>query len=49
MSYSVANTRDWMDGKTRDNTVFDDITKYDSTDTSWGQVVQNISNLFTER
>ncbi len=49
MSYSVANTRDWMDGKTRDNTVFDDITKYDSTTTSWSQVVENISNLFTER
>ena len=49
ISYSLNNASDWMDGKTRDNTVFDDVTKYDSTATSWGQVVNNISNLFTER
>jgi len=49
ISYSYRNISSWMDGKTRNNTVDDDVTTFDSTATSWGQVVNNISNLFTER
>ena len=49
ISYSARNISSWMDGKTRNNTVDDDVTTFDSTATSWGQVVNNISNLFTER
>ena len=49
ISYSSRNISSWMDGKTRNNTVDDDVTTFDSTATSWGQVVNNISNLFTER
>jgi len=49
MDYSLNGMIYYMDGKTRNNTVDDDVTTFDSTATSWAQVVKNISNLFTER
>ena len=39
ISYSVANTGDYMDGKARENTVDDDATTFDSTATSWTDIV----------
>lgn len=49
MYYSSNGTGFYMDGKTRNNTIDDDVSTFDSTATSWSQVVENISNLFTER
>ncbi len=48
ISYSIANTRDYMDGKTRENTIDDDVTTFDSKATSYA-ALDSIINNYTIR
>jgi len=48
MSYSLLNTSSWMDGKTRDNTVYDDVTEFDSKATSYA-ALDSIIKTYTIR
>ncbi len=48
ISYSAGNTSSWMDGKTRENTIDDDVTTFDSKATSYA-ALDSIINNYTIR
>lgn len=47
ISYSVANVRDYMDGKTRENTIDNDVSTFNSTATSYAELDTQINNFTT--